>query len=243
MTPAHPGRPGRPGGPATPDGSAVAATTGKQTQPDLPAPAAARLAVATAAGAVAGVGAALVAPWEAAPLIGWTIAAGVWTGWLWSAVGGFDAATTRAYATQEEPSRGQVDMTLLSACLVSLAAVALVIARAHQSSGAAKFLLGGLALVSVMSSWAVIHSVFALRYAALYYAGDPGGIDFHDEQPPRYSDFAYLAFTVGMTYQVSDTELNAGSVRAAVLRQGLLAYMFGVVIIASVINLFAGLSQ
>ena len=60
---------------------------------------------------------------------------------------------------------------------------------------------------------------------------------------PQYSDFAYLAFTVGMTFQVSDTEVNATVMRATVLRQALLSYLFGVVIIAIMINLVAGLAK
>jgi uncharacterized membrane protein len=206
-------------------------------------PARTRLAVAAAVGAVAGAAVAFFVPWEAAPLTGWAAAAGVYVSWVWASVGTFDAASTRAHATREEPSRAEAELTLLIASVASLAAVALVIARAHGEKGAGKFLLGGLALVSVLLSWAAIHTVFALRYASLYYAGEPGGIDFHDDHPPRYTDFAYLAFTVGMTFQVSDTELNAGAIRATVLRHALLAYLFGAVILASVINLFVGLSQ
>jgi uncharacterized membrane protein len=62
-----------------------------------------------------------------------------------------------------------------------------------------------------------------------------------DIRPPRYADFAYLAFTVGMTFQVSDTDLQTAALRAAVLRQALLSYLLGAVILATIINLVAGL--
>ena len=94
-----------------------------------------------------------------------------------------------------------------------------------------------------MASWAVIHTVFALRYARIYYTGPDGGANFHQEEPPCYSDFAYLAFTIGMTYQVSDTELNTKGFRRNVLRHSLLSYLFGTVIVALTINLVAGLSR
>ena len=68
-------------------------------------------------------------------------------------------------------------------------------------------------------------------------------IDFNSDGPPRYSDFAYLAFTIGMTFQVSDTNLTSGDIRRAALRHALLSYLFGVVIIAVMINLLAGLSN
>jgi uncharacterized membrane protein len=80
----------------------------------------------------------------------------------------------------------------------------------------------------------------------LYYAGRDGGVDFHnvaEEALPRFSDFAYIAFTVGMTFQVSDTELRTAAFRTAVLRQALLSYTFGTVIVALTINLVAGLSR
>jgi uncharacterized membrane protein len=83
--------------------------------------------------------------------------------------------------------------------------------------------------------------VFTSHYARLYYSHPAGGIDFNQAAPPRYSDFAYLAFTVGMTFQVSDTSLQTAAARAAVLRQALLSYLLGAVILATTINLLAGL--
>ena len=50
-----------------------------------------------------------------------------------------------------------------------------------------------------------------------------------------------MAFTIGMTYQVSDTELNSRAIRSTALRQALLSYLFGAVIIAMTINVVAGL--
>jgi uncharacterized membrane protein len=99
------------------------------------------------------------------------------------------------------------------------------------------------AISSVVLSWAVVHTIFTLRYARLYYVGTDGGIDFNQDQPPRYTDFAYLAFTLGMTFQVSDTDLKTSTIRATALRHALLSYLFGAVIIAVTINLVAGLSK
>jgi uncharacterized membrane protein len=98
-----------------------------------------------------------------------------------------------------------------------------------------------LGIVSVLLSWAVVHTVFTARYARLYYTGPDGGIDFNQKAPPRYIDFAYVAFTVGMTFQVSDTNLTTHEMRGTVLRHAMLSYLFGAVIIAATINLIAGL--
>jgi uncharacterized membrane protein len=44
-----------------------------------------------------------------------------------------------------------------------------------------------------------------------------------------------------MTYQVSDTSLRSSRTRRTVLSHALVAYLFGVVIVAGAINLIAGL--
>jgi len=99
----------------------------------------------------------------------------------------------------------------------------------------------GVAVLSVALSWVLLHTLFTLRYASLYYSGVDGGVDFNQAAPPSYGDFAYLAFTLGMTFQVSDTNIEDHSVRMTALRHGLLSYLFGSVILATLINLVAGL--
>ena len=66
-------------------------------------------------------------------------------------------------------------------------------------------------LASVVASWAAIHTVFALRYARMYLTDGAGGIDFHQDEPPRYTDFAYVAVTVGMSFAISDTDLGSSA--------------------------------
>ena len=96
-------------------------------------------------------------------------------------------------------------------------------------------------VLTVGASWFAVHTLFTVHYARLYYSDEPGGIDFHDPEPPCFHDFAYLAYTVGMTYQVSDTEIGLRSIRATVLRHALLSYLLGAVVLAVTINLIAGL--
>jgi len=73
-----------------------------------------------------------------------------------------------------------------------------------------------------------------------YYSPPDGGIDFGAEDPD-YADFAYLALTIGMTFQVSDTDLSARRVRRAALHHALLSYLFGTVIVAITVSTVAGL--
>jgi uncharacterized membrane protein len=199
--------------------------------------------VAAAAGAVAAGLLGALGPWALVPLVGWDVAALTYLAWTWGAVWHLDAEHTARQAVREDPGRAATDGLLLSASVMSLLAVGLVLVEAGNSSGAAKSLQAALSLASVVLSWSVVHTVFTLRYAHLYYAGSDGGVDFNQDDPPRYADFAYVGFTIGMTFQVSDTELTATDVRVTALRHALLSYLFGAVILAATINLVAGLAR
>jgi uncharacterized membrane protein len=85
--------------------------------------------------------------------------------------------------------------------------------------------------------------VFALKYARLYYVDEDGGIDFRQDQPPAYSDFAYMAFMVGMAYAMAETEPENTHIRKVVLGHALLSYAFGTGILAVAINLVTNLGQ
>ncbi len=201
-----------------------------------------RLITMLTVGLVAAVITGLVGSWSYAPVIGWAAAAMTYSSWVWTVIARMDGEQTAAHATREDPSRTMLDGLVLVASVASLAAVASVIVEAHAASGATRTLLAGLAVLSVALSWLLIHTLYTLRYAWLYYA-DSRGIDFNQPEAPRYTDFAYLAFTLGMTFQVSDTDLKSHEIRATALRHGLLSYLFGSVILATLINLVVGLSS
>jgi uncharacterized membrane protein len=188
-------------------------------------------------------GAGLLGFVRAAPLICWDILALFYLSWAWSTVWRLDPAGTEAEAGREDPGRQLTDLVLLGAAVASLIAVAVVLFGAGAESGNARYLRAGLALVSVFLSWTLVHTVYTLKYARLYYTGTPGGVDFNGSGPPDYPDFAYLAFTVGMTFQVSDTAIQSREIRRSVLRHAWLSFPFLAVIIATSINLVSGLAH
>lgn len=203
------------------------------------APAGARAAVSAGLGLLSGLGAAFRLPWQLALLAGWIVTAAVFVAWVWVTLGPLDATATKRHATREDPSRTTADLLLLGAGVTSLAGVALALLKGASAPSWADP-VNALVLATVASSWGTIHTVFALRYADLYYARG-GGVDFNGDGEPDYRDFAYLAFTIGMTFQVSDTAVTERAMRRTVLRHALLSYLFGVVIIAATINVVAGL--
>jgi uncharacterized membrane protein len=177
-----------------------------------------RVSMAAAAGVCAGALVALPGNWQIATLAGWDVAAGVYVAWTWATIWRLDAATTAGLALREDPGRPIADALLLVASVASVLAVALAITAGRTSGSGTRDLHAALAVASVALSWTVVQTVFTAHYARLYYSHPAGGIDFNQEAPPRYSDFAYLAFTVGMTFQVSDTALQTAALRATALR-------------------------
>ncbi|MDG4787383.1 DUF1345 domain-containing protein [Micromonospora sp. WMMD1102] len=202
-----------------------------------------QMAVITLVGLGVGIPSTLVLSPLLGPVIGWDAAAATYLAWAWAVLWYRDPGQTAELAVREDPSRPVRDVVLLGAGLASLLAIGILLATDHEVRGLDRELHIGLGIVSVLLSWTVVHTVFTARYARLYYTGDDGGVDFHDDEPPRYTDFAYLSFTIGMTFQVSDTDLTSKTMRTTALGHALLSYLFGAVIIAATINLLAGLAR
>ena len=220
------------------------------------APASRRLIVAALLGGVAAlVSGVASAPWQFTVLAGWNTAATAFLLLVWATVSRFSPAQTAAMATLEDNSRRGSGVVLLCAATASLVGLAFGLHRANQASGQLRFWLTFAVISGIVLSWAVVHTVYVLRYAHLYYTGastgasagaGPGestdhGITFPGGDEPDYLDFAYLAFTLGMTFQVSDNTVRSRSMRRTVLVHCLMSYLFGTVIIATSINVLAGL--
>lgn len=201
-----------------------------------------RTAACAALGAAAGAAVASRGPWELAVTAGWSAFAATQVAWVWAGIGRADPAGTRRYAHAGDDSRATVRAVVLAACVVSILAMVAGLHRAARVDGFEAAALRTCALASIALSWALIHSLFTLHYADIYYSQrPPGGIDFPDEKEPDFRDFAYVAFGVGTTYQVADTDLTGRAIRRTVLWHALLSYLFGVAIIGATINVLAGL--
>ena len=178
--------------------------------------------------------------WSVAALFASDTAAAVFVIWVWLTVVSRDATTTARIARSEDASRAAAETVLIGAGAASLVAVAFVLGEAGRTHAPGRGLLTALALASVALAWMSVHTVFMLRYARIYYSPPDGGIDFHDEAPD-YRDFAYLALTIGMTFQVSDTDLLGKRVRRVALHHALLSYVFGTGIVAITVSSVAAL--
>ena len=204
----------------------------------LPPTAASRLAASFVTGAAIG----LIVGLLTGPLLGVlvTIAATamifVVAGWivLWP----MDAAATRRSVSREEFRPVAREIVIVAAAVGGLVGIVMLLLLSSSATGraAAAITPGG-----VFMLWAAMHLMYATRYAHLFYGPAAGGINFNSGEQPTYRDFLYFSYNLGMTYQVSDTSVSSATIRAVALRHCLLSYVFGTVILATTINLVAGI--
>jgi len=173
-------------------------------------------------------------------LAGWGALAVVNVVWILLVVWPMDAEQTRNHATEEDPGRGVARVIALTGSFVSIAAVLVVVLEARHATGWTQFALAGSAVVSVAASWGLIQTDYMLRYARVYYDGSRG-IIFNQDEDPEYTDFAYFSVGLGMTYQVADTNVGRNAIRRLVIAQTTIAYVFGALILGTIINLVTGL--
>lgn len=203
------------------------------------------MGVGTLLGVIVGLGFSFITSsftiWQSSVLVGWDVAVSVLVGSILLSVWKLTPGQTKENAIRVDPSAPLSEVLVLTAGVAVLAAVGLLLVRAANATGGVKAYLISLGVLSVALSWMLVHTTFTLRYARTYYGAPEGGIDFNEDDPPTYVDFAYLALTIGMTFQVSDTNLTTKAMRRIALNHALLSYLFGAVIIGLVINVVSSL--
>ncbi|MFE4252796.1 DUF1345 domain-containing protein [Streptomyces sp. NPDC056910] len=203
----------------------------------LPLSAVPRLGVSVVAGAVVGAIVGVVNNAALGVLSGIAATELVFVLAGWAVLWPMDARATRANVRREDFQPITDELVIVGVALCGLVATVLLLLLGKSESGhaAAAVALGG-----VFMAWAALHLMYATRYAYLYYTAS-GGIDFNNDDPPAYRDFLYFSYNLGMTYQVSDTNVSSSTIRSVVLRHSLLSYVFGTSILATTINLVTGI--
>ena len=193
-------------------------------------------------GALAG---AATLPWQAAALVGWNATALCLIGLTWAVIATADARTTRDFAGNEDPGRTLVYVVVLVASAVSLVAATVLVRDSRSLGPGLARIVAGLCLLAVASAWGLTHTAFTMRYARLYYRDDSegiGGMELPGKQAPAYFDFAYIAFTIGMCFQVSDICVTSRQIRRTVLLHAVISFAYNTVILAFVLNLVFGVA-
>jgi uncharacterized membrane protein len=155
----------------------------------------------------------------------------------------------RKVAKIEDSSRTVIFIFVIGASLVSLIAIIFLLKSSKDLSQEQITLHVLLSMGSVFISWWLVHTIFTMRYAHMYYSIDPddpkdkpvGGLQFPEEPLPDYLDFVYFSFVLGTTFQVSDVEISSRRIRRLALVHGLIAFAFNTAILALSINVVSGL--
>jgi uncharacterized membrane protein len=202
----------------------------------LPPSAVSRLAGAAVVGAATGVIIGVVADSSFAVLAAIAATEAVFVAIGWTVLWPMDATETHDHARREDFRPVAEELVVVAVALSGLVCIVVLLVSSDSDAGHAALAAGG-----VFMAWAALHLMYATRYAALYYTTPAGGIDFNSDDPPAFRDFLYFSYNLGMTYQVSDTDVSRSAVRDVVLRHCLLSYVFGTSILATTINLVMGI--
>ncbi|MFC4456279.1 DUF1345 domain-containing protein [Deinococcus sonorensis] len=205
-----------------------------------------RLSVSGVVGVV--VAALVQGRWELRLLSGWCALALTFLALAWRVILTADSDMTKRLATREDDGRAMSGLLTLTGSLGSLVAVVYVMAQVSDlqkaGHGGLATLLSVLSIATVVLSWLLIHTNYTFRYAHSYYDEQPeGGVQFDGTGAPDYLDFVYLAFTIGMTFQVSDTNISKRNIRRVLTWHALISYAYGTVLVALTINTVAGLMK
>ena len=154
----------------------------------------------------------------------------------------------RAESQKEDDSRIVIFIVILLATMLSLFAVLhMVISNSQYAENKILSLICG--ICCMIFSWSLVQTIFTSHYAHLYYAkagdeqtGERGGLDFPGKTKPDFIDFAYFAFTIGMTFQVSDVQITERNIRRVVLLQSMLSFAFNACVISLSVNIISGLA-
>jgi uncharacterized membrane protein len=182
-------------------------------------------------------------------LVGWVLFSGTLLLFSWGSILFNDPHQAALVARAQDSSRFTIFFFVVAAAFISLFAIIAFLQGLPRYSreGLTGHML--LSLLAISFSWALIHTLFTLHYAHLYYHALPadgaegagGGLSFPGDHHPDLLDFAYFSFVVGMTFQVSDVTIHARRIRRFVLVHGLLSFIFNTVIVAFAINVLSGI--
>lgn len=156
----------------------------------------------------------------------------------------------RKIAKLQDSSRFFIFLFVIAASVISLGAILFLLKSTKGQAGADVTGHVLLAMGSVVVSWWLVHTIFTMRYAHMYYDDDTddgektevGGLEFPGKtKEPDYLDFVYFSFVVGMTFQVSDVEISDRAMRRLAWIHGLVSFAFNTAIVALSINIISSL--
>ena len=153
-------------------------------------------------------------------------------------------------STLERESRIVVLVVVIFGSIFTMLALFAQLMAIKSEHGIDRTLSISLSVLTIVLSWLLIHTVFALFYAHEFHTEGPGGaqghgggLEFPDDSTPDYLDFLYFSFVVGTTAQTSDVAVTSRAMRRVVMLHGILSFFFNTAVIALAVNIAAQLIQ
>lgn len=173
-------------------------------------------------------------------VIGWDAGVAVYLALVWRMMATATVHDIRSVALAEDESPWAVTSLLVGAACASLLAIAVVITTSATLEPVPRRLYLGLAACTILLSWLLVQTVYAVHYAHVYYGnGASAGLKFPNGHQPIYTDFAYFAFVIGMTCQVADVVTTSSAMRHLALVHGIISFFFNTILIALSVNIAA----
>ena len=151
----------------------------------------------------------------------------------------------RTRALQHNEGRIVILALVVTAAIMSIGAIVAELAVVKDMHGSLRYTHIALTVLTILSSWAFTHVMFALHYAHDYYAaearGNHGGLEFPGGHAPDYGDFLYFACVIGTSGQTADVSFTSRTMRRTGLVHCVLAFLFNTTLIALTINIASGL--
>ncbi|HEY1428987.1 MAG TPA: DUF1345 domain-containing protein [Candidatus Tumulicola sp.] len=166
----------------------------------------------------------------------------------WWTIARADASQTERHAALQDPGRNVATLIVVTGVVFGFVSALSILGRGPRGDAPHHdIVIDALAFGAIVLGWFLIHTTFLFRYAHLYYRDrdkdkvSDRGLTFPGNLPPNDLDFAYFAFVIGMTFQVSDVQITAQPIRRLVLAHGLVSFGYSTAILALVVNIVSGL--
>lgn len=155
-----------------------------------------------------------------------------------------DARALRARYQEEDPTAPLILLVTVISALLSVLGIIALLSTAKQVPPGERAAHSLLACMTIVSSWALVHTMFTIRYADMFYSvldGEPPPLSFPDTAEPLFWDFVYFAFTIGVACQTADVSTRQTDIRKMVTIHSVIAFVFNLAILGFAINVSAGL--
>ncbi len=178
-------------------------------------------------------------------IVGWN--AGAWRYLLLALRMMFWSTQQNIHRRARLQDEGKIVVLLLVifAVVVSLGAIVAELAVVKEMHGTIRYAHITLAALTILSSWAFTHIMFAQHYAHDYYVAssrkEPVGLEFPGETTPDYGDFLYFSCVIGTSGQTADVSFTSKGMRRIGLVHCVLAFFFNTTVLALTINIASGL--